>query len=189
MKKFCVKSEKYELVFNIEKEYATSFWLYQASLRANNDDMSEIEKAKFSPLFHTNRNPNYAKIDIHSDYLTSSFTEKAPELHTYLKFRKNTNFTKQPFSAEPHDERHEEFNKRGVNMQNIKTVEDFKQSFQLIDAYTEVKEICFADFDIIPHGGNTVTIPDYEENIRKMRYTMRKNKYLNNPTVQESFKT
>ena len=52
-------------------------------------------------------------------------------------------------------------------MQNIKTVEDFKQSFQLIDAYTEVKEICFADFDIIPHGGNIVTIPEYEDNIKK----------------------
>lgn len=186
-KKFNVKSEKYNLIFQIEKEYGTSFWLYQAALRANNEHMSEIAKKKFSPLFHINRNPNYSKMDIHSDYLTASCKAKASNLHEYLKLRKNTNFTKEKFSAEPHDKRHEEFNKRGVNMQNVKFFEHFKQSFQLIDKYSEVKEICFEDFDIKPHRGNTITIPEYGENIRKIRVHMRKMNYLNNPMENEPF--
>ena len=186
-KRFHVKSEKYNLVFEIEQVYGTSSWLYQAALRANNENMSEIAKNKFSPLFHTNRNPNYAKMDIHSDYLTESCKAKAPKFYEYLKLRKNSNFTKEKFSAEPYDERHEEFNKRGVKIQTNKTIEDFQQSFQLIDHYNEVKEKCFEDYDIKSHGGNVITIPEYEDNIRKMRVCMRKSKYLNNSMDNEPF--
>ena len=87
-KRFHVKSEKYNLVFEIEQVYGTSFWLYQAALRANNENMSEIAKNKCSPLFHTNRNPNYAKLDLNSDYLTESCKAKAPKFYEYLKLRK-----------------------------------------------------------------------------------------------------
>ena len=41
-----------------------------------------------------------------------------------------------------------EFNKVGLNMQNVKTTEDFKQSFQLIDHYIQMKESCFDDSEI-----------------------------------------
>ena len=53
-------------------------------------------------------------------------------------------------------------------MQNVRTVEDFKQSFQLVDHYNQMKESCFKDYEIKIHGGN-----DYEENISKMRVAMR----------------
>ena len=52
-----------------------------------------------------------------------------PELKEYLDVRKCSNFTSKPYTSEPHDERHEEFNNRGLNMQNVKTADDFKQSF------------------------------------------------------------
>ena len=51
-------------------------------------------------------------------------------------------------------------------MQNIKTIEDFQKSFQLIDHFYEVKETCFEDYDVKPHGGNITSIPEYEENIK-----------------------
>ena len=100
-KKFHAKSDKYNLIYEIEEVYGTSFWLYQAALRANNEQMSELAKNKFSPLFHTNRHPNYSKIDIHSDYLTESCKTKATQLYEYLKLRKNTNFTKKKFLLNP----------------------------------------------------------------------------------------
>ena len=87
-------------------------------------------------------------MDIHIDYLDHTMALNAPELKNYLDQRKSTNFSRQNYAGEPHDERHEEFNKRGLNMQNVKSAEDFKQSFQLVDHYIKRKESCFEDYDI-----------------------------------------
>ena len=180
-KKFFVCSDTYESIFQIEKFYGTSFLLFHASLRANNFKLVKIAKKIFSPLFHINRHPNYAIMDIHTDYLENTLTKEAPELDEYMSLRRTSNFKSEPYASEPHDERHEEFNKRGLNMQRIKTADDFKQSFQLVDHYTEIKNSCFEDYDIQIHGGNNITIQDYEDNITKMRVTMRTNSYLSKP--------
>ena len=66
-------------------------------------------------------------------------------------------------------------------MQKISTADGFRQSFQLVDRFNEMKEKLFDDYDIQMHGGNITTIPDYEENIDKMRVVMRKMSYLNKP--------
>ena len=132
-------------------------------------------------MFHINRHPNYAIMDIHTEYLDAKLGQKVPELKEYLDIRKCTNFTGMPYANEPHDERHEEFNKRGLNMQNIQTVDDFKQSFQLVDHYMQMKENIFEDYDIKMHGGNITSVQNYEENILKMRVAMRKQSYLNKP--------
>ena len=87
---------------------------------------------------------------------------------------------------QPLDERHEEYNKRGLNMQNIKTVEDFKQSFQLVDHFTKMKDSCFEDYGIKTHGGNTITNQEYEENISRMRVAMRNKSYLSRPQTKRT---
>ena len=66
-------------------------------------------------------------------------------------------------------------------MQNIKTVADFKQSFKLIDKYMEIKESLFDDYDIKLHGGNITSVLNDEENVLKMRVSMRKQSYLSKP--------
>ena len=66
-----------------------------------------------------NRHPNYSVMDYHTDYVEQTLSVTAPELKKYLNNRRCSNFTKQPYGSEPHDERHEEFNKRGLNMQNV----------------------------------------------------------------------
>ena len=177
----------YKTVFQIEKYYGTSFLLYHAALRANNFYLSNIAKKIFSPLFHINRHPNYAVMEIHTDYLDQKMSEHVPNLRKYLNERKSSNFTKQPYASEPHDERHEEFNRRGLRMQNIKTADEFMQSFQLIDHYVKMKESCYHDYGIKIHGGNSITLQDYEENIAKMRVAMRKQKYLTKPEVDNGF--
>ena len=120
-------------------------------------------------------------MDIHTDYIEQNMSLNAPELKDYLQDKCCSNLTRQPYASEPHDERHEEFNKRGLNMQTVKTVADFKQSFQLVDHYNDMKNSCFDDYDIVKHGGNTLTNPDYDENVCKMRIFMRQNSYLSKP--------
>ena len=68
-------------------------------------------------------------MDIHTYNIEKVLSVKAPELKEYLSTRRYSNFTKEPYSSEPHDERHEVYNKRSLNMQNVKSVVDFKQSF------------------------------------------------------------
>ena len=180
-KSFFVKSELYKTVFEIEKYYGTGFILFHAALRANNFKLVKIAKKVFSPLFHINRHPNYSIMDIHTDYIEQNMSVNAPELKDYLQDKRCSNLTRQPYASEPHDERHEEFNKRGLNMQTVKTVADFKQSFQLVDHYNDMKNSCFDDYDIVKHGGNTLTNPDYDENVCKMLIFMRQNSYLSKP--------
>ena len=76
-------------------------------------------------------------MDIHTAYLENTLAIKAPELEKYVNVRRCSNIKAQPYANEPHDERHKEFNKRGLNMQRIRTADDFKQSFQLVEHYTQ----------------------------------------------------
>ena len=136
-KKILVENDNYETVFQIEKYFGTSFFLFHAGLRANNLKLLTIAKKIFSPLFYINRHPNYSVMDIHTAYLENTLAIKAPELEKYVNVRRCSNFKAQPYANEPHDERHKEFNKRGLNMQGIRTADDFKQSFQLVEHYTQ----------------------------------------------------
>ena len=74
-------------------------------------------------------------MDIHTEYLDTKLGEKVPELQEYLDQRRSSNFTGNDYANEAHDERHEEFNKRGLGFQNIKTADHSKQSFQLVDHF------------------------------------------------------
>ena len=71
-------------------------------------------------------------------------------------------------------------------MQNIRTVEGFQQSFKLVDHYYEMRESCFKDYNILMHGGNTITNQDYEDNISTLRVEMRKARYLSRPGQENS---
>ena len=55
------------------------------------------------------------------------------EMYEYLKMRRFTNNTGRLYRYEPHDERHEEFNKRGLNFQNNKASEAFATSFAVVE--------------------------------------------------------
>ena len=113
-----------------------------------------MAKKVFLPLFHVNNNTNYSVMDINTEYLTTVCSKSVPALHKYLAVCQSTNFTGDKFKAEPYDERHEEFNKRGINMFNIRNVDDFQKAFHLVDEYSTVKDICFSDMGLKQHGGD-----------------------------------
>ena len=180
-KKFFVNNNLYNAIFRIEETYGTAFLLFLSALRANNFKLVKIAKKAFSSLFHVNNHPNYSIMDIHTEYLERKLDDNNPELRDYLDARRCTNLSNKPFAYEPLDERNEEYNKRGLNMQKIQTVDDFKRSFKLVDSFTELKQSIFDDYEMKMHGGNTSSVVDYEENILKMRVAMRKQSFLNRP--------
>ena len=176
------RSENYNLIFEIEKYFVTSLLMMLSSLRANNESVLQTSKRMFSPLFHVMNNRNYSVMDIQTEYQDRLMEKKAPALSEYLSTRKCTNKTGRTHSAEPLDERHEEFNKRGLNIQNVRSLEDFVQNFKICDAYADMKKACLGDYGL--GTGNSDTCgkpPDYEENILKMRVRLRGQKYLSEP--------
>lgn len=176
-----VKNKTYLSVYNIEKNFGTSLLLYISAMRSNNYPLLRIAKRMFSSLLHINNHPNYAQIDVWTDYLDEKMEKDNPELYQYLKTRRFTNKTGQPYRFEPHDERHEEFNKRGLNFQNNRTTEAFATSFAVVESYNKLATSVFNDYGVKKESKNSHRINDYEDNISNMRLRMRSDEYLTSP--------
>ena len=139
------KSDNFDLIFEIEKYFGTSLQLILSSLRANNEEVLQSSKTVFSSIFHVMNNRNYSMMDIQTEYQDRLMKKKVPGLSEYLSTRKCNNKTGKPYSAEPLDERHEEFNKRGLNLQNVRSLDDFTQNFKICDVYLDMKEACLKE--------------------------------------------
>ena len=50
-----------------------------------------------------------------------------------------------------------------------------------------MRDTIFEDYDIKMHGGNDISLINYEENIAKMRIAMRQQSYLSKPEVSSGF--
>ena len=64
-------------------------------------------------------------------------------LHLLCKTKTKTvdyEFIAGQFNTESYDERHEEFNTPGLNMFNIRNVDDFQTAFLLVDEYSTMKD-------------------------------------------------
>ena len=181
-KEVMVKSKTFETVFQLEKVYGTALLLYISAMRSNNNKILTSAKKVFSPLLHVNNNPNYSIIDIYTEYQETKLKWYAPSLSEYLEKRRFTNKTGNLYSYSPHDERHEEYNKRGMNFQKVKTLKDFKESFAVCDDFQKMRDKCLeSDYKIKTQGNSTSEVPSYEENVHKMRIMMRSKKYLSDP--------
>ena len=139
------KSDNFDLIFEIEKYFGTSLQLILSSLRANNEEVLQSSKTVFSSIFHVMNNQNYSMMDIQTEYQDRLMKKKVPGLSEYLSTRKCNNKTGKPYSAEPLDERHEEFNRRGLNLQNVRSLDDFTQNFKICDVYLDMKEACLKE--------------------------------------------
>ena len=184
--KMFVKNKTYLSVYNIEKYYGTSLLLFLSSMRSNNYPTLRVAKRMFSSLFHANNNPNYAGIDLWTDYYDEKMRESNPELYNYLETRRFTNKTGKNYGFEPHDERHEEYNKRGMNFQRNRTTEDFARSFALVESYTKLKQSVFEDYGKNSRSSSSsYKTQDYSDNIENMRILMRSKEYLKFPEEEK----
>ena len=176
-----VKCETYKSVHSIEKYFGTSLLMYLSAMRANNYSIIRVSKRIFSSLFHVNNHPNYAQIDVWTDYQDEKMISKNPEIYEYLSERRFTNKTGQEYRFEPHDERHEEYNKAGLNFQNNRSTESFATSFAVIKSYQKLEMSVLKEYDLNTKSNNSSQIQDYDDNIFKMRMMMRSNNYLDSP--------
>ena len=177
-----VKNKTYLSVYNIEKYFGTSLLLFLSSMRSNNYPTLRVAKRIFSSLFHVNNNPNYAGIDIWTDYYDEKMRESNPELYEYLETRRFTNKTGKNYGFEPHDERHEEYNRRGMHFQRNRTTEEFATSFALVESYTKLKHSVFEDYGKkSSSSSSSYKTQDYSDNIENMRVLMRSKEYLKFP--------
>jgi hypothetical protein len=174
-----VRCEKYESVFQIEKYFGTSFFLYHAALRANNAKLVNIAKKFFSPLFHVNQHPNYAVMDIHVDYLENTLAERTIWMLESVQILQDSPIQVSHMMSVMKNIT------RGVICRTLKQWKILK-SFQLVDHFTKMKDSCFEDYGIKIHGGNTITNQEYEENISRMRVAMRNKSYLSRPQTKRT---
>ena len=143
-----VKSETWLSVYMIEKVYGTALLLYISGMRANNLKVLTSAKKVFSPLFAVNSNPNYHIIDITTDYQDLVMQKTRPELHDYLSTRKFNHPKNKPYHFSPIDERHEEFNQRGIRMFNVKSVEDLLRNFEIVGPYYNMRKTVMDEHNI-----------------------------------------
>ena len=176
-----VKSETYLNIYQLEKTYGTALILYYSSMRANNYEKLMIAKRTLSPLFHINGNINYSVLDVYTDYTNRKMMVNAPDLHNYLKDKVFTNKTKKPYSFEALDERHEEFNKRGLSFQSMKSTEDFETAFIVCDSFAKMKKECLKDYGLKTENDNLHRPTNYDGNVILMRKCMRNRIYLSKP--------
>ena len=183
-KKTFVKNKTWLMIYEIEKNFGTSLLLYISGMRANNYPVMKAAKKCFSPLFHVNQNPIYSQLDIHSDYIDEQLKSKAPHIENYLESRRCTNKTGLDYHSEPHDERHEEFNKRGLNFGVTNSAENFIKNFSVADSYFEMRDSLLQEYEIKkPEGEHRV--PDYSFNVERMQICMRKKGYLCHPEIND----
>ena len=112
-----------------------------------------------------------------------------PVLYEYLKTRRFSNKTGKHFGYEPHDELHEEYNKRGMSFGPNKTIEEMKTSFAVADPYRAMRDAVFKEYQVTANNEYLYKTLDYEENIFKMRLKMRSQAYLTEPSNKNELKS
>ena len=189
-KEVYVKSKTYNTVYELERVFGTSLLLYISAMRSNNNKILTSAKRVFSPLLHVNNNPNYSIIDIYTDYQDAKLKCYAPSLSKYMETRRFTNKTGNPYCYSPHDERHEEYNKRGMNFQKVRTLNSFKENFAVCDDYSKMRDNCLENDYKLKNQENTISkVPNYDQNVQQMRVLMRTKRYLSNPLKESELLT
>ena len=181
-----VKSKTYLSVLNIERIFGTCVLLFRSSYRANNLRVLTAAKNIFSSLFHINNNSMYLILDMWSQYFSKKMEKSRPELQNYLETRLFCNSSGKPFRAEPYDEKHEEYNRKGMRFQNNKTEKEFANSFTIVNTYVEMRETVLNDLGLDTKSDQSYRSQNFEPNIHDMRLMMRARKYLSEPTENDN---
>ena len=176
-----VKSETWLSVYMIEKVYGTSLLLYISGMRSNNLQVLNSAKTVFSPLFAINNNPNYHIIDITTDYQDLIMKKTRPDMYKYLSTRKFNHPKNKNYHFSPIDERHEEFNQKGIRMFKVKSVDDLLRNFEIVGPYYNMRKTVMDEHKIKTDFDKSHKTQEYDSDIMDMRVRMRSLKYLSEP--------
>ena len=176
------KDANYKLAVQIESIYGTSIWVHHAGTRAKYPKLTSAASNVFSSLFHINHNPNYSKIVLYDKHLIETSKEKVPEVFENLIKNEGVNSSNLPFSSQPHDAVHEEYNKKGVNVFRGEDVSDFSQAFSIVDDVYELPSKMFDYSDVTDRMDTPqAKVPDYEPLVKQIRTGIRKSQYYMTP--------
>ena len=184
-----VKSKTYLSTLNIEQYFGTALILYRCAYRSNNLRLLKAAKNVFSSLFHINKNPNYVVLDMWSQYYDMKMSQSNPELSNYLSTRLFTNKSRKPYSAEPADELHEEYNRRGMRFQNNTDETTFSNSFTIVNDYFDMRDSHMSELGLKTEHDQKYRTHNLELNVTDMRIFMRRANYLNNPSAENVVKS
>ena len=143
----------------------------------------------FSGLFHSNGNCNYSVIETYDEYVMRCMHRNNPQLYEHLVTRFFTNLTGKPYSAQSHDARHEESNKKGQNMFPGNSLEELDLAFRIVDDVWDLREKKFLEMGLSENRHSNVVIPDLENIISKMRTAIPKSELLEYPLFSEAVKS
>ena len=137
-----LKNSNYKLAVQIESIFGTSLWMHHAGVRANYPKVTTAASNTFCNLFYVDNNPNYRKITIYDNHLTTS-SKKVPEVFENLIKNECVNISNLLFSSQPHDAHNEEFNKKGQNIFKGEEVDDFSLAFAIVDDMYQLRSEMF----------------------------------------------
>ena len=184
-----VKDESFKLNVSIDKIFGTALWLCHAGQRANYWKLYRAAIKLFSGLFHVNGNSFYSIIEVYDDYLLTMMKSHNVDLYDHLKTRLYTNLTRVPYCSQSHDARHEEANKKGQNMFPGNSLEELDLAFTIVDDIWKLRKEKFSEFGVKDYSNHQSVVPNLEPLIIKMRFALRKSKYLNCPLKKSEAKS
>ena len=110
-------------------------------------------------------------------------------LHDHIVKRLFTNMTGIPYCAQSHDARHEEQNKKGQNMFPGNSLEELDLAFTIVDDVWKLREKTFTEMGIVSSSNSSVVVPDLEPLVSKMRFSLRKSGYFEEPLCESKLKS
>ena len=114
----------------------------------------------------------------------------APKIYENLHKNEGINETNLPFSAQPHDAIHEQYNKKGAKIFKAEEVEDFDLAFTIVDDIYALRSKMFNNCDISDKmNENQAKIPNYEPLIMNIRKGLRKTKFYLTPENDNTLKS
>ena len=116
----------------------------------------------------------------------TSLELKNEELYAHLQSRLCTNVKQKPFYAQSHDTRHEESNKLAQNLFAGKDLEELDLAFTIV----ELKKQVFEEKAVNDRSDDVkVVIPNYKQEVKKMRCDLRESKYFEEPYKRKTLRT
>ena len=120
----------------------------------------------------------------------TSLELKNEELYHHLQSRLCTNVKQKPFCAQSHDARHEESNKLAQNLFAGKDLEELDLAFNIVDDIYELKKQVFEEKALNDRSNDVkVVIPNYKQEVKKMRCDLRESNYFEQPYKKKTLST
>ena len=123
-----------------------------------------------------------------SQYYDMKMSQNNPELSKYLSTRRSsqTRVENHILLSQQMSYIHVEYNRRGMRFQNNTNETTFSNSFTIVNDYFEMRESHMSELGLKTEQDQKYRTHNLELNVTDMRIHMRRENYLNNPSVENA---